>query len=80
MTAFRFVFGLSARFSEEDREGREEVRLVEKTKQGMRGGCREGGGEGREGGMGARNPWKGSCSMAIAAVDAWLEGAGGRKR
>ena len=56
------------------------MRLVEKTEQGMRGGCREGVGEGREGGMGARNPWKGSCSMAIAAVDAWLEGAGGRKR
>ena len=41
----------------------------------MMGGCREGGGEGREGGTEARIPWKRSCSMAIAAVDAWLEGS-----
>ena len=51
------------------------MRLVKKTEQGMRGGCREGGGEGRVGGTGARNPWKGRCTMAIAAVDAWLEGS-----
>jgi hypothetical protein len=54
--------------------------VLESVRGGRRDTCREGWGEGGEGGLEVWKPRKRRCGMAIAVVNACLEGSGERKR